>query len=519
MDLRTGRILPSFRKAVYDEIIDNVSSNTSHYYAFAAVTDKTSTGAENTADNDYVNQFTSTWKILFGKKLTANNFIPVIKKKTWAKNTIYDLYDNFDETLHSNSTFYVISPPAITGAPYHVYKCIDNANGAPSTVKPSIVQQETFQTPDKYKWRYITSISYKDFQNYSTTNYAPIFANSAVTTSAAENSGVETVLISNSGVFLTYHDGVIKSTPSVNLLQISDDAYNANNFYTKSSIYVYTEGTATANVYDISEYRSNTSGKWISLSQNANLTNIIPGLTKYKISPKVIFNTDGTSNPVAYSVVNVSTNTIHAIVVLDKGTDISWANVELQCNAAYKSNISLQAVVPPPGGHGANPAVELDMQGVSINFSFANNENTTIPTQNIVYDTVGILKNPYFANNSNTLRIKTTDRFWSNTMSQLTKGTVSLTFSVGERVTGNTSGAIGEVVFANSSQVYITGDKYFVNEEYIVAANGVSTRYNITAQPQIYTKDIVPLYVQYINTIERPIENTQTESFNLLLQF
>lgn len=206
-------------------------------------------------------------------------------------------------------------------------------------------------------------------------------------------------------------------------------------------------------------------------------------------------------------------------MVLDKGTDISWANVELQCNAAYKSNISLQAVVPPPGGHGANPAVELDMQGVSINFSFANNENTTIPTQNIVYDTVGILKNPYFANNSNTLRIKTTDRFWSNTMSQLTKGTVSLTFSVGERVTGNTSGAIGEVVFANSSQVYITGDKYFINEEYIVAANGVSTRYNITAQPQIYTKDIVPLYVQYINTIERPIENTQTESFNLLLQF
>jgi len=516
MDLRTGRILPSFRKAIYDEMVDNIASNTSHYYAFAAVTDKLSTGAENTANNDYVNEFTPTWKIIFGKKLIANNVIPVVRKITWAKNNIYDRYDHTDVNLHANANFYVFSPPAITGGRYNVYKCIDNANGALSTVKPTIIQQDTFQTPDGYKWRYITSISYKDFQNYSTTNYSPIFANSNIVAAAAENSGVEVVMVSKGGVYTSYHDGTIKSAPTTTLLQVADNASTSNNLYTNSSIYVYNEGTATANVYEISSYNSNSSGKWVGLVTAANLTNIIPGTTKYKISPRVVFNTDGSSDPVAYSVVNAVTNSVHRVVVLDKGTNISWANVSLQCNVSSGNGAVMYAIVPPRGGHGSNPAAELDMQGVSINFSFSNTENSTIPTNDIQYDTIGIIKNPYKANTETGAKLAT--RFWSNTMNQMVTGNVNITFTVGEKVKG-ANGAIGEVVFANSSQVYLIGDNYFIDEENIVAANGTSTQFNINTHPQAYVKDVVPLYVQYINTIERPISNSQTESFNLLLQF
>jgi hypothetical protein len=101
----------------------------------------------------------------------------------------------------------------------------------------------------------------------------------------------------------------------------------------------------------------------------------------------------------------------------------------------------------------------------------------------------------------------------------MTTGNVNITFTVGEKVKGNTSGAIGEVVFSNSSQVYLVGDNYFSSYEYIIAANGQSTQFFKNTSPQAYMKDVIPLYVQYINKIQRPISNAQTESFNLLLQF
>ena len=31
-----GKLLPTFRKAIIDEIMDNISSNTSQYYVFAS---------------------------------------------------------------------------------------------------------------------------------------------------------------------------------------------------------------------------------------------------------------------------------------------------------------------------------------------------------------------------------------------------------------------------------------------------------------------------------------------------
>ena len=78
--------------------------------------------------------------------------------------------------LFRSSNYYVICEPASIGGAYHVYKCIDNANGSVSSVDPSSIgtptQATTFQTGDNYKWRYITSISSQNYSNFSTENYA-----------------------------------------------------------------------------------------------------------------------------------------------------------------------------------------------------------------------------------------------------------------------------------------------------------------------------------------------------------
>ena len=505
-----GKLLPSWRKALVDEMVTNIQSNTSHYYAFAGLSYN-----QETANNDYINFFNTEWNILFGKKLSNTNVVPVIQNNLWTSNTVYDRYDNTSNTLHSNTNFYVISPPNIVGGEYNVFKCIDNANGAASTVRPFAIQQSTFKTSDGYKWRYISSISYKNYLTLSTPDYTPIYVNNSIVASAQTYSGVEVVMISNAGIgYSTYHEGTIRSISNTTLLQIDSTASADNDFYTKSGIYIYNTTQENSQIFGISKYVSNTSGKWVFLDSAANTTNITTNVTQYKISPRVVFETDGTIIPTAYSVVNTSSNTISSVIVLDIGSNITWANASIQCNTSYGTGANVYAIVPPPGGHGQNPVQELDVKGVSFNFIFANTESNTIVTSGVDYDMIGILKNPYY---SNTTTFAKNGRYSANTFSQILEANVSLQFSIGEEVTGATSNALGKVVFSNTTMVYLIGDKHFANGENLIAANGSTTTLNIISRPDVYSKDLLPIYIQNINSIERL--DTQSESYSLIIQF
>ena len=505
-----GKLLPSWRQALIDEMVTNIESNTSHYYAFAGLSYN-----ESSANTDYVNLFNTGWNLLFGKKLANTDIIPVIKNNSWVSNTVYDRYDNTSNTLHTDGNFYVISPPPQIGGSYNVYKCIDNANGATSTVQPVLVQPTTFQTSDGYKWRYLTSIQYKDYITLSTTNYTPVYVNPTISASAQTYSGVEVVMIQNSGNgYSTHHDGIIRSIVNTTVVEIETSASLDNDFYTNSSIYIYNTSQATSQLFGISQYVSNTAGRWVYLDAPANTTNITPSITQYKISPKVVFTTDGSSDPVAYSIVNTTSNSISNVVILDSGANITWANVAIQCNTSYGSGINVYAIVPPPGGHGQNPVAELDVKGISLNFVFANTESNTIVTSNVAYDMIGILKNPYVSNNTSFAK---GDRYTSNTFNQVLKANVGLTFTTGELVTGANSGALGKVVFSNATMIYLIGDKYFQNGESVIAANGATTALVINTHPQVYSKDLIPMYIQNINSINRL--DTQSESYSLIIQF
>jgi hypothetical protein len=112
-------------------------------------------------------------------------------------------------------------------------------------------------------------------------------------------------------------------------------------------------------------------------------------------------------------------------------------------------------------------------------------------------------------------------RYSANVFSEVLKATLSpilsSLFAVGDTVNGNTSGAIGTVVFCNTSTVYLTGDKNFSNNEYITSSNGsVTTTLVINTLGDVYTKNIKPLYVQTIDTVTRT--NTQNEAFKLIIQ-
>ena len=265
----------------------------------------------------------------------------------------------------------------------------------------------------------------------------------------------------------------------------------------------------------ITNYISNSSGNWVYTNASPNSSLIQAGVTNYSIAPQIKIQSDATNAPLAYCTINPATNSIANVVIINAGFNVSWANVTVVTNPAYGTGANLYACVPPPGGYGSNPSQELFAVGASIYFKFANTESGTIPT-NLTYNKVGLIKNPFTANSYN--GAKTSTPYTSNTYVQLIQANTTSQFTVGETVTGQNSGAKGIVAFSNSTYITLTGDQFFISNEYIVSSNGTnSSRLTINSRGNIYTKDQCPLYIQNLSDVYRG--NTSSEAFKLIIQF
>jgi len=508
-----GKLTPSFKKALFDEMYDNIASNTSHYYAFvsAALAANVST----VANNDYSVNFINDWTMLFGKKINPNDIVPVVSKNLWANGTVYRRYDNISNTTYSNSGFYVVSAPVYVGGAYHFYKCIDNADGSYSTVDPGShvtpSQPTTFTTADNYKWRYVGSVSGLDYRKFATDDFIPAYANASLAAAASSYCGVEVVPVVNAGSGYIFANGLIQGFTNSTVIQIQTT--ESVNYFVNNGIYLKNSLATTSQLRTI--VASNQTS--ITVNTPVNTAVLTANVTQYIISPRVLFETDG-ENPIAYTTIDVdANNSISNIVILDIGSNISRANAYI-LPSTYGTGANIYAIVPPPGGHGANPAVELDMKGFAASFSFSNSESNTIAVSNVAYNRIGILKNPYsFVSNSDPS--KSTSRYSSNTFSQILQANVlpSYTFDLYTHVKGGNTDAEGLVVFSNGSFVFMVGDKNFEDGEGLFV-NSVSVGSNLAINTigKIYTKDIYPLYVQDINSVNR--SDTQTETFKLVIQ-
>lgn len=515
-----SKILSNYKNEMINELKDNISTGASNYYVFAANPVEIAGDVPDVVTDDYSTQFINNWSMLFGKKLKNTDISAVIKKNNWISK-VYDFYDNRNPDVLARNNFYAISPIVTVGGYYHIYKCLDNNNNGVSTVDPGSIVNPTqlapFTLSDKYKWVYIASVSQAEDSKFGTADYFPVTSSPAAVAAAADNSGVEKVVIVNGGSgYRTYANGTVKSIARLgNVVQLDDTAVRDDNYYQNSSIYFSNEGGIDSQIKTITQHYSNSVGNWCRLDSTLNVAGIIPNVTKYYISPKVVFDTDGKRDPIAYSVVEPVANSISKIIILDAGSDISWANVSIQSNTVYGTGANLYAIVPPPGGHASNPASELNTLGMSISFNFSDTESNTIYAANVVYNKIGIIKNPYALNANSS---KSTALLTANAFNQVMVANVypNYVFAKDTLIKGATSGALARVLFSNTSQIYLVGDKSFINGEVIRTPEGNSVNIEIKTRPSVYTKDINPLYVQNINNVNRA--NGQVESFKLIIQ-
>lgn len=512
-----GALLPGYKEAVINSILNGISTNTTSLYAFASNPVAFSGNTPPLIQSDYAALFTNDWQMLFGKRIQIADIVPVINNTQWVANTIYTQYDNTNTSL-ANKNFYVLTPPQIMGGPFNIYKCINNANGTPSTQMPTQVQPNSFTTADSYTWRYITSITAAEYDKFFTSLYAPCYTNATISVSASLYSGVENCIITNGGngysSYSTSNTNFVVSVSNSTLIQVQNYESQINNFYAGNGIYIYNTQSATSQLLTVAGYVSNSIGNFVTLNAPANTAFITPLITRYLISPKVVFSSDANVAPQAYTTINTTSNSILSIVIINTGYGISWCNVAITTNgSSVGTNAAVYAIVPPPGGHGFDPASELFVSGMGISFNFSNSELATIPT-NVTYNQIGILNNPLTLNSNNTPGVA----YVTNTFSQVLQANVipTTSFPVGNVVTGQISGAVGTVAFSNGTNIFLTGDKSFANGETIVSSNGVtSANITINTLGQVYAKSIKPIYIQNISNVVR--SNTATESYKLVI--
>jgi len=401
--------------------------------------------------------------MVFGKKVANTDVKVMVPRYNWVSNTIYTAYSG-NTNITACSYYAVVN--AVSS--FHVFKVLGNNNGAPSTISPNFndtgADDEFYSTADGYVWKYMYTVNSSDFSKFATDEYIPVVPNANVSGNAVSGA-IDVISISYAGsnynTFLSNtfisSDLTIGGDPTI--YTIANTAVAANGFYNGSLIYIK-GGSGLGQIRKIVDYTVIGNQKKIIIDTAFTTA---PDVTSiYEITPSVLITGDG-SGAVARALVNTSSsNSISGIEIIQRGSGYTFANTIVIGNTSGVSNSALVNVVfGPKGGHGKDAEIELGGKFVGISVTFANNESGTIPVSND-YRTIGLLKDPFFANVALTIATPTgvftdnetviqTDSNATGIVTDSTTTTVSLSnvtgiFVTNKIITGSTSGATANAI-------------------------------------------------------------------------
>jgi hypothetical protein len=149
--------------------------------------------------------------LLGGKIVTGSDVALVIPRLNWITGTVYTAYDDQSTTLFtSTNSMYILT------ATSEVYKCIDNANNAPSTVQPSTayVVNNGFSSAlgDGYVWKYLYKVPAGS--KFLTTDWMPIPSDQNASYTGTANNAVDgaisrLILVSGGSSYLSNSTNVV----------------------------------------------------------------------------------------------------------------------------------------------------------------------------------------------------------------------------------------------------------------------------------------------------------------------
>lgn len=113
---------------------------------------------------------------------------------------------------------------------YNVYKCLDNNNNAPSTIKPIGTQIEPIKSADGYVWKFMYNVPISLRNKFLTNTNIPVV--SALTNQFYSNGKLDTIIINNRGSNYT----------SANIV-VSGDGYQENDPIFINNVVIFNGGS------------------------------------------------------------------------------------------------------------------------------------------------------------------------------------------------------------------------------------------------------------------------------------
>lgn len=344
--------------------------------------------------------YTSYAEMVFGKRVGPNDVAAMVPRYNWAANTYFAAYrSNVD--LTGKNYYTVVETPST----FYVFKCLDNAGNAASTVAPDYTQtsadDEFYSTADGYVWKYMYSVDATTFNKFATALYMPVVPDASVVLNATEGT-IDVITVdykgSNYGTFFanTFNSPDIRVGGNPLIYNLAATASSNSGFYENSFLYI-TSGTGSGQGRRITSYNVTGSTKQIIIESPAFET-ALDNTSQYEITPYVSVTGDG-DGAVARALVNTSqSNCVSGVEIINRGSAYTFATATVQGNTGGTSNAAvLTVVLGPKGGHGSNPEYELGSRTLGIGVTFNVSESGSIPIVND-YRSIGLLKDPLYAN-------------------------------------------------------------------------------------------------------------------------
>lgn len=387
----------------------NDVDKTSTYYAFAAnpiPQNKVAYPSDSTKTD--IDTYSS---MLFGNKIQDTDVSLVTNHYAWKAGETYNMYDPADAELYSKPFYVTVSE----GSNYNVYKCLDNNRGSASIDQPLGTDSTLiYSMTDGYVWKYLYTISDFMYRKFGSDTNIPVDIDQNGQ-SVTNLGGIEIIGIKEPGFgYNNYTIGSFAENSSINYRNSATQHLLDSNASTKNSFYTGCLMKVTSASNSQSEYRTitdyNISGSRRIVVIDSPFTLDLKGGDLYEIYPQVVIQdlNDTATACIARAIISPNSgNSVSQIEVINPGStyrNVS-AYVAAHASVGVSSNCSINPIISPVYGHGSDLAEELFANKVCITTAF--NDSSGVILNDNGYGTIGIIKDPAFANVAVTLNPET----------------------------------------------------------------------------------------------------------------
>lgn len=426
--------------------------------------------------------------MLLARRVRPVDVVFLARRIDWVSGTVYDRYDS--QTVLESSDFYVMTED------YRVYKCLNNNEGAPSTVKPTIIDPIEPERPaDGYVWKFMFEIPSQDRVRFLNELYIPVRYFTAEI-DFDTNAFVSSVSVENGGAGYTEAYAYIEGDGTGAVLDVTiQDGYISDITvvqqgygYSYANVKIIGTGTGASATVELMAGDLNEAFGYAANAQVASegslggaifAVEIVDGGHDYVLGETTVV-IAGDGQDAVVTVTGVENGAVTAVSVASEGSDYTIADLVVTGQTTGYGAV-LRPIISPQGGHGSHAPKELCATTLGIAVELSGDAEELFYSNE--FRQVGLIKNLKQMNSNQLFTADVGTPCYVANVSDMTE------FTVGDTVTTNDGGLFRVVRIVTNET---TEDIWLV---------GVYSKINVNSS---LSRDVAGAPAIAINTLTEP---------------